>query len=301
MSSEDNSPDPKVQASDNSTAVGKIDIGGSVGRDVIIGGTHIHNYVPAEPAKPPQYFEPETILIPEGPFLMGSPAMEGIPTYETPQHEVTLSAFRIGKYPVKNSQYEEFIRQTRRIVSPSMGWNGQRVPTGAEKLPVTGVSWYEAINYCEWLSNKTGRVYALPNEAQWEKACRGGNSSFFPWGNEFDSTRCNHGRSSLAPVDACPAQNEYGGFDFVGNVRQWTCSLWGEKRISPDLRYAYPWQDDGRNELTANRQVRRVVRGSSMKDGVNLLRCSIRSGESPEERGLPGTRHSFRVVMIVDQ
>lgn len=246
-----------------------------------------------------EYFEPETIYIPDGKFWMGSPAGEGIPEHETPQHEVFLSAYYIGKYPVKNAEYEEFIRLTGKSVDPRMGWNGQRVPAGAGKLPVTGITWYEALNYCEWLSNKTGRVYMLPNEAQWEKACRGGNNSFFPWGNEFDSTRCNHGHSSLAPVDAYPAQNEYGGFDFVGNVRQWTCTLWGEKRISPDLRYAYPWNDDGRNELTANRQVRRVVRGSSMKDGVNLLRCSTRCGESPEERGLPGTRHGFRVVMIV--
>src|ERR1043166_8482779 len=74
-----------------------------------------------------QYFEPETILIPEGSFQMGSSPGEGIPDHETPQHEVTLSAFRIGKYPVRNSQYEEFIRQTRRIVAPSMRWEGQKV------------------------------------------------------------------------------------------------------------------------------------------------------------------------------
>ena len=246
-----------------------------------------------------EYFEPETIYIPEGKFWMGSAPSESIPDHETPIHEVFLPAYYIGQYPVQNQEYEEFVRQTGKSVDPRMGWNAQRVPSGEEKLPVTGVSWYDALQYCEWLSSKTGRAYTLPNEAQWDKACRGSNNSFFPWGDEFDPTRCNHGRSSLAPVDAYPAQNKYGGFDFVGNVRQWTCSLWGEVRVSPDVKYAYPWKDDRRNELTANRQIRRVVRGSSMKDAVNGLRSSARCGESPEERGLPGTRHSFRVVLKV--
>jgi formylglycine-generating enzyme required for sulfatase activity len=299
MSSEDNSPDPKVQASDNSTAVGKIDIGGSVGRDVIIGGTHIHNYVPAEPAKPPQYFEPETILIPEGPFLMGSPAMEGIPTYETPQHEVTLSAFRIGKFPIKNGEYEEFISQTKTKVSPSMRWDGQRFPVSFENHPVTGVTWFEALTYCQWLSEKTGRRYSLPNEAQWEKACRGGNRYLYPWGNELDPKRCNHGCSALAAVDAYPAQNDFECFDFVGNLRQWTCTLWGEKLINPDPKFAYPWKEDRRNELAASRQIRRVIRGSSFAEDSKYLRCSTRSGQLPDDAGWVGAGIGFRVIMNV--
>ena len=76
----------------------------------------------------------------------------------------------------------------------------------------------------------------------------------------------------------------------VGNVRQWTTTLWGEKRIVPDPKYSYPWKDDGRNDLNASRQVRRVVRGSSMKDDSLMLRCSTRSGQSPDDRGLPGAR-----------
>lgn len=246
-----------------------------------------------------QYFEPETIHISEGQFWMGCNLGDGIPAHETPQHEVSLPAYRIGKYPLTNAQYEEFIRQTGTLVAPSMGWDGQRVPAGSENYPVIGVTWFEALAYCQWLSEKTGRKYSLPNEAQWEKVCRGGNKTFYPWGDEFDSQRCNHGRSNVAPVDAHPAQNEYGCFDLVGNVRQWTCTLWGEKRIAPDPRYAYPWKDDRRNDLNASRQVRRVVRGSSMKDDVALLRCSVRSGQAPDDVGLPGARHSFRVVMDI--
>jgi len=244
-----------------------------------------------------QHFEPKTIYIAEGPFWMGSSPGEGIPEHETPQHEVFLPAYRFGKYPITNVQYEEFVRQTRRLVAPSMGWEGQRVPGGFENHPVLGVTWFEALAYCQWLSEKTARIYSLPNEAQWEKACRGGSKSIYPWGDEFDAERCNHGRDKVAPVDAYPAQNEWGCFDLVGNVRQWTCTLWGEKRITPDPKYAYPWKDDRRNDLNASGQIRRVVRGSSMKDDPKLLRCSARSGQAPDDAGLPGARHSFRVVM----
>jgi len=295
MSSEEKSRDPQVQANDNSTAVGKIEVGGSVGRDVIIGGTYIHNYGPAELAKPLQYFEPETVLIPEGSFWMGSEAGDGIPEYEIPQHEVILPAYRIGKVPVKNSEYEEFISQTKRQVSASMRWDGQRVPRGLENHPVMGVAWYEAVSYCEWLRESTGRKYSLPNEAQWEKACRGGNNSIFPWGNVFDSERCNHGRSTLAPVDAYPPQSDYGCFDLVGNIRQWTCTLWGNKRIAPDLKYAYPWKDDGRNDLNTSREIYRVVRGSTREQDSKSHRCSARRAEAPELRGMTG----FRVAMSV--
>jgi len=246
-----------------------------------------------------QYFEPETIHISEGPFWMGSPEGLGISLHETPQHELALPAYRFGKYPVTNTQYEEFIRQTGTLVGASMGWDGQRVSAGSENQPVTGVTWYETLVYCQWLSEKTGRKYSLPNEAQWEKACRGGNKSLYPWGDEFAPGRCNHGCANIAAVDAYPAQNEYGIFDLVGNIRQWTCTLWGEKRVAPDPKFAYPWKDDRRNDLNASRQVRRVVRGSSMKDDVALLRCSTRSGQAPDDIGLPGARHGFRVVMII--
>ena len=245
------------------------------------------------------HYEPETVFIPQGSFWMGSVPEPGIPSHESPQHEIDLPDFRIGKYPVTNAQFEEFVRETKRSVVPEMEWDGQRVPPGSEKLPVAGVSWYDALAYCQWLSTKTDRKYSIPSEAQWEKACRGTEKRTYPWGDEFDPERCNHGRGQIASVNAYPAQNEYGCFDLVGNVRQWTSTLWGEKRIVPDVRYAYPWKDDGRNDLNASRQVRRVVRGSSLKDDLKFLRCSARSGQTPDDIGLPGARHSFRVVMSV--
>jgi formylglycine-generating enzyme required for sulfatase activity len=248
---------------------------------------------------PPEYFEPETVYIAEGPFLMGSLQGDGIPHHETPQHAVELPAYRMGIYPVTNAQYEVFIHETGGLVAPSLRWDGQSVPPGLEKHPVTGVTWHEALAYCQWLSEKTKRSYVLPNEAQWEKACRGGNTYIYPWGDEFDPTRCNHGKSTLAAVDTYAPQSEYGCFDLVGNIRQWTCTLWGEKRLIPSPRYSYPWKEDGRNDLNANSEIRRVVRGSSFKDALNLLRCGARSGQAPDDRGVPGARQGFRVAIVI--
>lgn len=244
-----------------------------------------------------EYFEPQTIHIAEGKFWMGSAAAQGGPGTESPKHEVFLPAYRIGKYPVTNSQFEEFVQETGRLVTPNMGWDGQRSPKDRMDYPVVGVTFYDAVAYCQWLSGKTGRKYTLPNEAQWEKACRAGGQTLYPWGDEFETGRCNQGGIALAPVDAFPAQNEFGCFDLVGNIRQWTCSLWGEKRIAPDSAFAYPWKDDRRNDLNASRQVRRVIRGSSMKDEMAFLRCSFRSGQAPDDPGLPGARTGFRVAI----
>ena len=246
-----------------------------------------------------EYFEPKTIYIAEGAFWMGSEAGEGIPSHETPRHEVTLPSYRIGKYPVTNTQYEVFIHETGRLAPQGRGWEGLRVKEGLENCPVTGVKWHEALAYCEWLSGKTGRKYILPNEAQWEKGCRGGGEGRYPWGDEFDPTRTNLGSSQIAHADAYPAQNDYGLCDLVGNVRQWTATLWGKKLIAPDPGYAYPWRADHRNDLNASRQIRRVVRGTSFAEDIRYLRCSTRSGQVPEDAGWVGAGIGFRVAMDV--
>jgi formylglycine-generating enzyme required for sulfatase activity len=245
-------------------------------------------------------YEPKTVYIAEGSFCMGSQPGEGIPTHETPQHEVFLPAFRIGKYPVTNKEYEAYIRQKGISIPRQMGWEGQKIREGREEYPVVGVTWIEAMAYCRWLSEQTGREYVLPNEAQWEKACRGGSNSFFPWGNEMDLRRCNHNQAEIAGVRAYLEQNDFGCYDFVGNIRQWTSTLWGTEEIAPDPRFAYPWRDDGRNNLEESRLIWRVMRGSSFMDEQRLLRSSSRGGDFPESRGFPGWRYGFRVAMKVD-
>lgn len=264
--------------------------------------------------------EPETILIPAGSFVMGMNKEnikvliekfggdEELYKNETPEQEISLPAYRIGKFPVTNAQYKEFIDKTKggqelippqTLITPGMGWDDSlNIPDGKDNFPVTGITWHQALAYCQWLSGKTKRNYQLPNEAQWEKACRGGMNYLFPWGDEFDGARCNQGRTDLAPIDPDkPSQNEYGVFDFVGNIRQWTCSLWGTNYLAPDPKYVYPWKNDRRNDENANSQIRRVVRGSSFTEERINLRCSIRRGELPES-WVAGI--GFRVAVIVE-
>ena len=242
----------------------------------------------------------ETVAIPAGPFLMGSAPGAGIPAYETPQFELVLGAYRIGKYPVTNAEYREFVRATGGLVRPELGWDGQTVPAVLHRRPVSGVTWYEALAYCRWLSETTGCLCTLPTEAQWEKAARGTDGRQYPWGEAWAAGRCNQGAGDTAAVDAFPPQSPYGCCDMVGNVRQWAASAWGERLQAPDDEFRYPWQQD--TELTsaelakASDIVRRVWRGGSYADPKELLRCSLRGALFPTRAGAPQLRMGLRVV-----
>jgi formylglycine-generating enzyme required for sulfatase activity len=247
-----------------------------------------------------QSFEPETVYIPAGPFVMGSD--EGQP-YEGPAHTVTLPAYRIGLYPVTNREFAAFIEATGRVI-PSLGWPGQRPTPEQEELPVTGVSWYLALEYCAWLSQQSGRTYALPTEAEWEKAARGPDGRRYPWGNEWQEGRANPDPSRMRPVSHYPAQSGYGCYDLVGNGREWTCSLWGSQPRQPEARFGYPqtaeqsdlaWRlDHPRHNLAANSQVRRVYRGGAGPT-PDPLRCTLRRANLPEAK-LNLNRHGLRLV-----
>lgn len=153
-----------------------------------------------------------------------------------------MLAYRIGKYPIAVAQFARFVDgkgyETERYWTLE-GW-AQRREEGWTKPrywndpiwnlpnhPVVGVSWYEAVAYCAWLTaTNTGRRFRLPDEAMWEKAARGEKGLRWPWGNTWDATRLNAeqtiGRTSA--VGIFPAgQSPYGVFDCAGNVLEW-CS-----------------------------------------------------------------------------
>ena len=140
-----------------------------------------------------QPFEPEMILIPAGEFLMGSDPRrdEHARNQEQPQHLLYLPACYVTKTPVTNTQYRAFVLDTGH--EAPKGWRNSTPPRGQEDHPVAGVSWYDAKDYCEWLSEVTGRGYGLPSEAEWEKGARGMDGRIYPWGNEWDAGRCNCG------------------------------------------------------------------------------------------------------------
>jgi formylglycine-generating enzyme required for sulfatase activity len=241
-----------------------------------------------------QHFEPETVYVPGGPFLMGRDS--GGSAWEAPRHTVELPAYRIGKYPVTNRQFGEYIRQTGQPVNPETGWFGQTPPPDRLDYPVSGVTWFQAVAYCAWLSEKTGRKYSLPTEAQWEKAVRGDKGSLYPWGDAWEDDRCNTDPAVITPIQKYLPQGPYGCSDMIGNVREWTLTLWGERRSEPD--FSYPFVDDGRNNPDANALVRRVYRGGT-GDTPQEMTCTARNGYAPDKSGPPGKRHGFRVVLTV--
>lgn len=240
-------------------------------------------------------FEPEMVLIPSGIFWMGRDEAPDVPPNETPKARIELPAYYMGKYPVTNREYAEYVRQTGISVPVELGWQGRRPAKDQLDLPVRGVAWQEALDYCAWLNEQTGLEYTLPNEAQWERSARGDDERLYPWGDEWVEGRSNQGNSRTAAVIAFSAQSEFGLYDLVGNTLEWTSTLWGEKRLETD--YPYPWQpDDERDDLTANSQVRRVLRGSAYGDPQAECTCTARRSFLPAERGRPGKRHGFRVV-----
>ena len=274
--------------------------GDVAGRDIVKNITIVSSgEVPEDLTTPEierQPFEPETVLVSAGIFLMGSQPGEGIPEYETPQFEVEMPAFRIGKYPVTNDQYAQYIWRTGLVVSSTLRWQGNTPPVAQRFHPVTGINWYEAMDYCKWLSKTTKRHYTLPSEAQWEKAARFTDGRLFPWGNEWDESRCHCQEEGFSPVDAFPVQSEYGCFDMVGNCREWTTTQWGQVAKMPDPHLAYPWQPDLREDIANPTTVRRVFRGGKEKENRDY-RCTVRGRYFPDKAGPRKNRHGFRVVL----
>jgi formylglycine-generating enzyme required for sulfatase activity len=256
-------------------------------------------------------WEPATLFIAAGEFLMGSKEGEGASRFEKPQFTFDLPAYRIGKYPVTNEEFAVFMRETNHPVVPEIvGWEGGHRPQPDQAmLPVKGITWYDALAYCLWLMEKTQRPYTLPSEAQWEKAARGTEGNLFPWGNDWQEGRfCNVDSRQVTPVNAYEdGASPFGCLDMVGNIREWTTTLWGRQRRSKqDERSKYPWKlpwkpNAGPDELKENRQVRRVTRGGTVYLGGTELRASRRASEFPYKVGLTFSRTGFRVALNVEE
>jgi formylglycine-generating enzyme required for sulfatase activity len=254
---------------------------------------NIFQTAPAVAEKPRLPVEPDTVLIPAGPFLMGNDD----DTLAAPQTQVDLSAYRISLYPITNEQFAQFIRQTNRVASSEMLWEGNRPPHDRLRHPVMGVTWQEAVAFCQWLTDLTERPYILPSEAQWEKAARGVDGRLYPWGNEWDPACCNSDWEEITAVDAFPPQSDFGCYDMVGNAREWTTTLWGDAPREPADYYRYPWTEDGRDNLDAPLTTRRIYRGGR-GDGPTAYRCSRRNAYLPTRAGPRQQRHGFRVVLL---
>ena len=242
-------------------------------------------------------FEPEMIRIPAGKFRMGSDSEKDAEVYddEQPQHTVALPDYYLAKTSVTNAQYAAFVYATPHNV-PGY-WAQGEPPQGKEDHPVVWISWSDALAYCRWLTEVTGRRYGLPSEAEWEKGARGDDGRIYPWGDQWDAALCNShesGRNDTTPVGTYPqGASPYGLLDMAGNAWDWTYSLWGKGRDKPDFEYPYN-PEDGRENLERSEAIFRVLRGGGFKSFTRFVRCAFRLRNRPNDRY---EDFGFRVVM----
>jgi len=277
-------------------------------------------------------FEPDTILIPEGSFIIGSTDVEvnelidrfpdtdkRLFERELPQHRVHLYTYHIGISPITNAQFSAFVRATEyKTTAGEEGWGFHwpgkiakiegcdwQHPTGPDSNlkgildhPVVQVSWHDACAYCVWLVKVTGKPYRLPTEAEWEKAARGIDGRIWPWGNKWDANLCNCERlvnSTTSVGKYSPAgDSPFGCVDMVGNVWEWTSTTIGCLEPWP-AHYVYPYDpNDGREDLSL--PTRRVGRGGSWVNDRRNSRCAFRFADPPSERY---SNQGFRVALRI--
>ncbi|HBB32241.1 MAG TPA: hypothetical protein DDZ80_23625 [Cyanobacteria bacterium UBA8803] len=222
----------------------------------------------------------EMVAIPEGSFVMGSPEDEHQrSSTESPQHTVTLKSFFLGKYPVTQAQWKAVasLPQINRKLNPDpSGFKG-------ENRPVERVSWYDAVEFCDRLSQKTGRHYRLPSEAEWEYACRAGTTTPFHFGEtitpELANYDCNYAyragvkgvyRQETTPVGSFGVANAFGLYDMHGNVWEWCADQWHENYEGAPTDGS-AWLDDNDND-----NQRHLLRGGSWFNDPRGCRSACR-------------------------
>ena len=181
----------------------------------------------------------EMVEIPAGTFYMGSPENEeGRFDTESPQHQVTVPSFFIGKYPLTQAQYQAIMGN-----NPA-GFQGDGSTPLTNQRPVEQVSWDDAVAFCQKLSQKTGENYKLPSEAQWEYACRAGTTTPFYFGESIIPDLVNYNgeypyaaapkgqyRKQTTDVGTFPP-NAFGLYDMHGNVYEWCEDDWHKNYIN---------------------------------------------------------------------
>ncbi len=176
-------------------------------------------------------------------------------------------------------------------------WRDERHNNPAQ--PVTGVSWFEALAYATWLSAQSGSSYRLPTEIEWEAAARGREARVYAWGDTFGVLRGNTRAVRFlgaTPVGVFPeGDTPEGACDLTGNVTEWTSSLYGPG-IVDDPEFRYPYRvGDGRDNLAAGSEVRRVTRGGSSCCDAGQARSVWRVDNPPDNRDF--TASGLRLVL----
>ncbi|MBZ0285124.1 MAG: SUMF1/EgtB/PvdO family nonheme iron enzyme [Anaerolineae bacterium] len=185
-----------------------------------------------------------------------------------------VEPFKIAKYPITNAQFALFV-EAKGYENPDWwtadgwhikqyeNWKGPRywdtAKMNREDYPVVGVSWYEAVAYCLWLSKIINQNIGLPTEQQWQRAAQGDTNWKYPWGSTFDESRCNFKPRNTTPVTHYPyGASPYGVMDMIGNVREWCLN-----KYFPDVPLS-----DGTDY--------RVLRGGSREFSISNARSASR-------------------------
>jgi sulfatase modifying factor 1 len=211
---------------------------------------------------------PDIVSIPGGFFLMGSES--GVEN-EMPRHRVWLDSFGIGRFPVTNREFKEYVQETN--ASPLLFSDPL---FAALELPVVGASWNEAVNYCAWLSSRIGKNFRLPTEAERERSARGSREGcLYPWGDELPSERpfAGYNLTTGGPerVGINPP-NSFGLYNMSEGVHEWCSDYYdpGYYQRSPE-----------KNPQGPPAGQRRVSRGGSWRHRVKFSRCAARSSLPP--------------------
>jgi formylglycine-generating enzyme required for sulfatase activity len=203
-----------------------------------------------------QNLAPEMARIPSGEFMMGESADDKFANAtERPAHRIVFAEpFLLATFPITVGQFQKFAPQHALGADPT--------------LPVVSITWYDARAFCAWLSEKAGREFRLPTEAEWEYGCRAGTTTPFHCGQQITSIDANFlhdeycvriGPGRLTPEGEYPP-NKFGLHDMHGNVCEWTADKW-RASYSPSAAY----DED-----------RRVIRGGAWDYIPRLLRSTWR-------------------------
>lgn len=237
------------------------------------------------------------VLVEGGTFKMGTD--KPVEKHEAPVHDVQVNSFYLGKTEVTFDEYDAYTKATGKDAAPSGDW-------GRGNTPVFMVNWFDAVNYCNWLSNKenlskyykvdganvsiidTAKGYRLPTEAEWEFAARGGSKTkgtFFAGGNTIGEVGwyVDNADGRTHPV-ATKVPNELGLYDMTGNVWEWVWDYYSENY------YQNPAVPNPQGPATGTY---RVMRGGAWYNYGNYAQVVTRQNHDP---GFRQNSVGFRVA-----
>jgi formylglycine-generating enzyme required for sulfatase activity len=218
------------------------------------------------------------VEIPAGTLVRGTPADQVDPIAEahadvgvqrawilkeSPRAEVSVAAFAIARTPVTVAQWRQFALDTGADLRASMVLDDH---------PIDDVTWAEANRFCAWISARLGASVELSSEQQWERAARGDDVREYPWGDHYVTGRGNLADLKLGrtvPVGSFPGgASPFGVLDLVGNVDEWTSTLYAPYPNAPDeVPGGEPWATDPH-----------ITRGGGFNHHRDLARCARRHG-----------------------